>query len=104
MPLFKTGELFSGTTEQILVLLLLVLPMAGFLLTALVGRRLRTRAWIIAVPIIVVTWLVGMYIVYQALFVGAWANSQGQGMSQLQMSNQLPTSRQAGVVAIGLPP
>ena len=33
--------------------------MAGFLLTALVGRRLYTRAWIIAVPVIMVTWLIG---------------------------------------------
>ena len=56
MPLFQTGEMFSGTTEQILVMLLLVIPMAGFLLTALVGRRLRTRAWIIAVPAIIAVW------------------------------------------------
>jgi len=26
MPLFKTGELFSGTTDQLAVMLLLVLP------------------------------------------------------------------------------
>ena len=32
--------------------------MAGFALTALVGRRLGTRAWIIAVPVIIVTWLI----------------------------------------------
>src|SRR5215216_1742453 len=72
MPLFQTGEMFSGTTEQILVMLLLVIPMAGFLLTALVGRRLHARAWIIAVPAIICVWLVAMYIVYQALFVGAF--------------------------------
>jgi len=60
------------TTDELLVTLLLVLPMAGFLLTALVGRRLYTRAWIIAVPAIVVTWLIGMFIVYQALFAHAY--------------------------------
>ena len=60
------------TTDELLVTALLVLPMAGFLLTALVGRRLFTRAWIIAVPIIIVTWLIGMYIVYQALFLDAF--------------------------------
>jgi len=54
------------------VTLLLVLPMTGFLLTALVGRRLFSRAWIIAVPIIVLTWLIGMYIVYQTLFAGSF--------------------------------
>jgi NADH-quinone oxidoreductase subunit L len=60
------------TTDQLLVSLLLFLPLAGFALTALVGRRLGTRAWIIAVPIIVATWLVAMYVVYQTLFVGAY--------------------------------
>ncbi len=72
MPLFQAGEAFSGTTEQLLVMSLLVIPIAGFLLTALVGRRLGTRAWIIAVPAIIVVWLVAMYIVYQTLFVGAF--------------------------------
>jgi NADH:ubiquinone oxidoreductase subunit K len=60
------------TTDELLVTLLLVIPMAGFLLTALVGRRLHKRAWIIAVPAIIVTWLIGMYIVYQTLFLGTF--------------------------------
>ena len=56
----------AGTADQAaLILLLLVLPIAGFGLTALVGRRLGTRAWIIAVPVIIVTWLVAMVVVYQ---------------------------------------
>jgi NADH-quinone oxidoreductase subunit L len=55
-----------------LVTALLALPLVGFALTGLIGRRLYTRAWIIAVPIIVVTWLIGMYLVYQTLFVGAF--------------------------------
>jgi NADH-quinone oxidoreductase subunit L len=58
--------------DEIAVLLLLALPLAGFGLTALVGRRLYTRGWIIAVPLIIVTWLVGMYVVYQALFAHAY--------------------------------
>src|SRR3990172_9462169 len=60
------------TTDQLLVTLLLALPLAGFGLTALIGRRLHTRAWIVAVPAIVLTWLIGMYVVYQALFLGAY--------------------------------
>jgi NADH-quinone oxidoreductase subunit L len=60
------------TIDQLLVTLLLALPLAGFGLTALVGRRLGTRAWVIAVPAIVLTWLIGMYIVYQALFAHAY--------------------------------
>ncbi len=57
----------SLTTDELLVTLLLVLPIAGFALTALVGRRLYTRAWIIAVAAIVATWLIAMYLVYQTL-------------------------------------
>ena len=60
------------TTDEMLVTLMLFLPLAGFLTSALIGRRLGTRAWIIAVPVIIVTWLVAMYIVYQTLIVGAF--------------------------------
>ncbi|MEO6350763.1 MAG: NADH-quinone oxidoreductase subunit L [Candidatus Limnocylindrales bacterium] len=75
MPLFQTEiAAFSGTTEQILVTLLLLLPIAGFGLTALVGRRLHTRAWMIAVPTIVVAWLIAMYLVYQTLFMGSFGD------------------------------
>jgi NADH-quinone oxidoreductase subunit L len=62
------------TTDQLAVTLLLALPMAGFLLTALVGRRLYERAWIIGVPVIVLTWLIGMYLVYQTLFAHAFGD------------------------------
>jgi NADH-quinone oxidoreductase subunit L len=60
------------TTDQILVSLLLALPLTGFALTALVGRRLHTRAWIIAVPVLIATWAIAMYIVYQTLFLHAF--------------------------------
>ena len=50
-----------------LVTLLLGLPIAGFGLTALLGRRLGTRAWIIAVPAIVATWAIAMVVVWAAL-------------------------------------
>ena len=60
------------TTDQLLVTLLLALPLAGFGLTALIGRRLYARAWMIAVPVIVLTWAIGMYVVYQALFANAY--------------------------------
>ena len=61
-------------TNELLVTLLLVLPMVGFLSSGLIGRRLGNRAWIIAVPILVATWLIAMYIVYQTLFVGAFGD------------------------------
>jgi NADH-quinone oxidoreductase subunit L len=57
------------TTDQILVSLLLAIPLAGFGLTALVGRRLHTRAWIIAVPALIATWAIAMYLVYNTLFL-----------------------------------
>ncbi len=58
--------------DQIAVIALLALPLAGFALTALVGRRLYARAWLIAVPIVIATWLVAMYLVYRTLIEGAF--------------------------------
>jgi NADH-quinone oxidoreductase subunit L len=55
---------------QVLVELLLALPIAGFALTAIGGRRLGSRAWIIAVPAIVLTWAIAMAVVYQSLTGG----------------------------------
>jgi NADH-quinone oxidoreductase subunit L len=63
----------GGLPIEPLVVLLLVLPIVGFALTALVGRRLGTRAWIIAVPLIVVTWLAAMVVVYASLSGGLGA-------------------------------
>ena len=61
--------------DQLAVLALIALPLAGFGLTALVGRRLYTRAWVIAVPVIIVTWLIGMYLVYRTLFAHAFGDA-----------------------------
>jgi NADH-quinone oxidoreductase subunit L len=46
---------------------LVVLPMAGFLLTALIGRRLGKSAHWIPVLAILVVWLIAMGLVYQVL-------------------------------------
>ena len=63
----------TGTsTDQLLILLLLALPIAGFGITALVGRRLGTRAWAIAVPAIIATWAIAMFLVYQTLIAHAY--------------------------------
>ncbi|HEY5519787.1 MAG TPA: NADH-quinone oxidoreductase subunit L, partial [Candidatus Limnocylindrales bacterium] len=62
------------TTNELLVTLLLVLPLAGFGVSALIGRRLYTRAWIVAVPVLIVTWLIAMYLVYQTLFLGTFGD------------------------------
>src|SRR3954453_11013747 len=60
------------TTDELLVTAMLFLPLAGFGLSALIGRRLGTRAWAIAVPVIIVTWLIAMYVVYNALFLDTY--------------------------------
>jgi NADH-quinone oxidoreductase subunit L len=65
------GELFippgvAGELESLLVLLVLGLPLAGFLLTGLVGRRLP-RPWIISVAAIVAATLIATYLAFQAL-------------------------------------
>ena len=52
---------------ELLVTLVLALPIAGFGLTALVGRRLGTRAWIVALPALGVTWASAMVVVSSAL-------------------------------------
>jgi NADH-quinone oxidoreductase subunit L len=65
----------GGASDQLLVTLLLALPLLGFGLTALVGRRLTNRAYIIAVPIIIVTWAIAMVVVYQTLIVGAYGET-----------------------------
>ena len=78
MPFFTEAPeaLATGTSfDQTLVLALLVLPLLGFAVTALVGRRLGSRAWIVAVPTIVAVWLAAMYLVYQTLFVHAFGET-----------------------------
>ena len=54
-------------SDELAVSLLLALPLAGFLATGIVGRRLGGRAWAIAVPLIVVTWLVALVVIAKAL-------------------------------------
>ena len=63
------------TTEQLLILLLLGLPLIGFATTGVIGRRLGTRAWAVAVAAIVVTWAIAMWLVYQTLIVHAYPDA-----------------------------
>jgi len=53
--------------DTVLVLLLLLVPIAGFVLTAAFGRRLGHNSWAIAVAGIVVTWAIATLVVYRAL-------------------------------------
>ena len=46
---------------------IIALPLLGFLFTALVGRRLGKRAHLVPVGAIVLAWLIGMWVVFNAL-------------------------------------
>ncbi|HET9345660.1 MAG TPA: NADH-quinone oxidoreductase subunit L, partial [Candidatus Limnocylindrales bacterium] len=52
---------------DLLIPAVLFLPLIGFLVTAVIGRRLGTQAHIIPVGVVVISWLVAMVVVYAAL-------------------------------------
>ena len=54
-------------SNEALVLALLVLPIAGFALTAVFGRRLGDNSWAISVGAILLTWAAGMLVVFGQL-------------------------------------
>jgi NADH-quinone oxidoreductase subunit L len=64
----------AGSTEQLLITLLLVLPIVGFALTALIGRRLGRWAWIIAVPAVIAVWAIASWLEWRALVDGAFGD------------------------------
>jgi NADH-quinone oxidoreductase subunit L len=52
---------------DVLIPAIIALPLAGFLFTSAVGRRLGKRAHLVPVGAIFVAWLVGMWVVFNAL-------------------------------------
>ncbi len=54
-------------SDEQAVVLLLLLPLAGFMATAVVGRRLSSRAWVIAVPLVILTWVIALVVIGRAL-------------------------------------
>ena len=61
--------------HQTLVVLIIALPLAGFLTTALVGRRLGNNAFWIPVGAVVLSWLAAMYVI--ATFHGTPGAEEG---------------------------
>ncbi len=55
------------TTNEVLVTLLLLLPLAGFALTALFGRRMGRYPWAISVGAVIVTWAIAMVLIFESL-------------------------------------
>src|SRR5690349_664757 len=64
---------------DLLVPLIIALPLAGFLFTALVGRRLGKQAHIVPVGAVGVAWLIGMWVVFNALTGAAPFTEHGYG-------------------------
>ena len=52
---------------DILILLIALLPLGGFLVTAAIGRRLGDRGWWLLVGAVVASWLAAMVVVAGAL-------------------------------------
>ena len=52
---------------DLLIPAIVVLPMVGFLVTALIGRRLDKQAHIVPVGVVVIVWLISMVVAFAAL-------------------------------------
>jgi len=71
-------ELTQASDEQrIAILLILVLPLAGFLLSGLLGRRMGNRSWIIAVTAILIATGIATVMALGALYGGGDAQRIG---------------------------
>jgi proton-translocating NADH-quinone oxidoreductase, chain L len=51
------------TLHQLLIVLIIALPLAGFLTTAIIGRRLGLNAFWIPVGAVVASWAIAMYVI-----------------------------------------
>ncbi|GAC1672117.1 MAG: NADH-quinone oxidoreductase subunit L [Candidatus Limnocylindrales bacterium] len=57
----------AGTAFDLLIPLIVALPLAGFLFTAVIGRRLGKRAHLVPVGAVGLAWLIGMWVSFNAL-------------------------------------
>src|SRR3954466_10021078 len=74
----------NGGVFDILIPLIAILPLAGFAITALIGRRLDKEAHWVPVGVIVAAWAVSMFVVFVALTdSGPFANG-GHGVTLWQ--------------------
>jgi NADH-quinone oxidoreductase subunit L len=63
----------SGGLVGLLIVLVLVLPLLGFVVTAAIGRRLDRQAHLVAVGVVVLSWALAMVVAYLALSGGLGA-------------------------------
>ena len=78
-PLLAAAEAESSAVSDVinLVPLLLALPLAGFVFTALFGRRIGRFAFLVPLLLIVATWVIAMVVVYEALSGGFGEHGAG---------------------------
>jgi NADH-quinone oxidoreductase subunit L len=73
------GAVASGGFFDVLVPLIILLPLVGFLFTALVGRRLGKRAHLVPVWAVGIAWAIGMVVAFSALTGAAPFGEHGYG-------------------------
>jgi NADH-quinone oxidoreductase subunit L len=78
------GEAVSGGIQDTLIVLIPILPLIGFLVTALIGRRLGKQAHWIPVGLVVASWAIAMVVVASALTGQEPYGEHGHGVTLWQ--------------------
>jgi NADH-quinone oxidoreductase subunit L len=73
------GVAAVGGAWDLLIPLIVLLPLAGFLFTAVVGRRLGKRAHLVPVAAVGLAWVIGMAAAYSSVTGAAPFGEQGYG-------------------------
>ncbi len=73
------GTAVAGGQWDLLIPLIIALPLAGFLFTAVAGRRLGKAAHLVPVGAIGLAWLIGMWVAFSALTGAAPFGEHGYG-------------------------
>ncbi len=68
-----------------LIPLIAALPIAGFVFTAVIGRRLGRRAWVVPVAMVAITWAIAMIVVFQTL-----TGAAGEGGTTVKLWDWIP--------------
>jgi NADH-quinone oxidoreductase subunit L len=66
---------------DLLIPLIVVLPLAGFVITALIGRRLEKQAHIVPVGLIVIVWVISMVVAFATLTHAEPFGEAGHGVN-----------------------
>jgi NADH-quinone oxidoreductase subunit L len=69
----------DGGIFDVLVPLIVLLPLAGFLVTAVVGRRLEKQAHLVPVGAVAIAWAIGMLVAFSSLTGTAPFGENGYG-------------------------